>query len=80
MAYFKHVPPLIKTIYLAPFEYFPKIAPKHQFINLVRTMNSDTHEYLGQEYTFNNIKGWLYGEFTKKDQKPDGRIIFRAQD
>ena len=38
-AYFKHVPPIVKTVYLIPFTRAPKMQPKHEFINMVRTMN-----------------------------------------
>ena len=40
VSYVKHVPPIIKMVYFVPFPYFPKMQPKHEFINMVRTMNS----------------------------------------
>ena len=44
-AYKKHIPPIVKTVYFVPFPYFPKLLPKHEFVNMARTMNSGTHQY-----------------------------------
>ena len=81
MAYIKHVPAIVKMVYLVPFPYFPKMVPKHQFINMVRTMNTETHQYLGNErYTFNNKRGYLQGEILTNTKQPDGRCMFRTID
>ena len=45
-AYYKHVPPIVKTVYLIPFTRVPKMQPKHEFINMGRTMNLQTHQCL----------------------------------
>ena len=50
-AYVKHVPPIVKPVkivFFVPFPYFPKLLPKHEFLNIVRTMNPETHQYLGE--------------------------------
>ena len=39
-AYYEHVPSIFKTVYLVPFTRVPKMQPKHEFINMVRTMNT----------------------------------------
>ena len=79
-AYYKHVPPIFKTVYLIPFTRVSKLQPKHEFINMVRTMNSQTHQYLELKYTFKGMVGKLCGEFLINGRKPDGRCRFISDD
>ena len=40
--YYRKVPTFVKTVRLISF---PKLQPKHLFVNMVRTMNHETHQY-----------------------------------
>ena len=40
--YHKKVPTFVYTVELLTF---PKLQPRHEFINMVRTMNRETHQY-----------------------------------
>ena len=74
--YHVKVPTFVKTFYLPSF----KMLPKHEFINIVRTMNAETHQYREFEYIFNGMPGKLCGEFLKDEKKPDGRCRFISED
>ena len=53
----------VKTVLLVPFPV-PKLLPKHEFIHMVRTMNSETHQYVTKEdYILDDMYGYLSGEF-----------------
>ena len=71
--YFLKVPTFVPKVLIRSF---PRMLPKHEFINMVRTMNAGTHKYKVIEYAINNKKGFLKGEFLKREGLPDGRCVF----
>ena len=70
------MPRLISTMFLFPFPYVPKLAPKHLFLNLGRNTNLETHECKAIDFTFADYKGKLTGEFLIETKIPDGRCRF----
>ena len=71
------VPSFVKTFYIPSF----KLLPKHEYINMIRTMNSETHQYRCLTYIFNEMKGQLCGEFLiNENNEPDGRCRFLSED
>jgi len=70
------VPPLISTVFLIPFPYVPKLAPKHVFINLGRTTNFITHQCKTIDYIFAGLNGKMTGEFLANTDLADGRCIY----
>ena len=72
------VPTFIQTVKLIPS--LPKFEPKHLFINMVRTMNHETHQYKEIVFRLYDMDGRLCGEFNKSTDKPDGRCRFLTKD
>ena len=70
------MPRLISAMFLFPFPYVPKLAPKHLFLNLGRTTNLMTHQCKAIDFTFADYKGKLTGEFLIDTEIPDGRCRF----
>ena len=76
-AYYFHLAPMfVKQILF----YVPKIATKHEFIHMVRTMNQKTHQYKQIDFSMSGLNGKLCGEFLKTVELPDGRCKFSAKD
>ena len=76
--YVRKVPTFVRKVDLTiPF---PKLQPKHEFINIGRTTNMRSHQYkkMKMDYRLGDMVGEIKGEFLRATNTPNGRCVFTS--
>ena len=68
--YYNLVPKFVKQVLC-----HHKLVAKHEFVNIFRTMNAETHKFRAIDWMYQGLIGRLTGEFLESPEKPLKSLI-----